>query len=74
MSLAFNIPKPNPDPVISPKVETDKSYTLFYRGAVSLNWDDLDFLRDALATLPPSRNTYINYNEEGIKFYNEVTA
>ena len=52
-----------------PPVDTDKKYTLFVRGELTLNWDDLDFLRDAMTTLPQSRGTYIRYNESGIAEY-----
>ena len=50
-------------------VKTDKLYTLFIKGVLTLNWDDLDFLRDALATVSPTRNTFILYNEEGVRHH-----
>ena len=53
-------------------VKTDKLYTLFVKGVPTLNWNDLDFLRDALATVSPTRNTFILYNEECVRHYEEA--
>jgi hypothetical protein len=54
-----------------PPVATDKKYSLFVRNELTLNWDDLEFLRDALTTVPQSRGTYIRYNETGVTEYLE---
>lgn len=72
MSLAFSIPRTHIDPVKSDKVDTDKAYTLFIDGVATLNWNDLEYLQNALVTVPPTRSTYIQYNKEGNSEY-EVT-
>lgn len=51
------------------EVTTDKKYSLFVRGELTLNWDDLEFLQEALTTVNSSRGTYIRYNESGIEEY-----
>jgi glycine cleavage system regulatory protein len=53
---------------------TDKKYTLVIRGEVTLNWDNLEYLEEALITLPSTYGTYIQYNETGIKEYQEKAA
>ena len=52
-------------------IDTDKKYTLFIRGELTLNWDNIPFLQNALTTVPNSRSTYIRYNETGINEYQE---
>lgn len=50
--------------------KTDKKYTLVIRGEVCLNWDDLEYLEEAITTVPSTRGTYIHYNESGKEAYN----
>lgn len=50
---------------------TDKKYTLIVRGEVTLNWNDLEFLEDAIKTVPNTHGTFIHYNEPGLAQYDE---
>lgn len=50
---------------------TDKKYTLVVRGEVTLNWNDLEFLEDAIKTVPNTHGTFIHYNESGLASYDE---
>lgn len=54
------------------EVNTNKRYSLFVRGELTLNWDDLEFLEKALITVQNTHGTYIQYNENGTKFYEEA--
>ena len=51
------------------EVKTNKRYSLFVKGVLTLNWNDLEFLQAALITVQNTYGTYITYNESGIKHY-----
>ena len=54
------------------EVTTDKRYSLFVKGVLALNWNDLEFLQAALITLQNTHGTYIQYNESGAKHYEVI--
>jgi len=49
--------------------KTDKKYTLFFLNKPLMNWDHVEFLREALRDLPKKSTTFIHYNEGGINDY-----
>lgn len=51
-----------------------RKYTLFHRGELVLNWDDLPYLQHALGTLKNTHGTYIRYNETGKEEYQAKRA
>lgn len=53
------------------EITTNKRYTLFVKGVLTLNWNDLAFLQDALITVQNTHGTYIQYNESGLKQYQQ---
>lgn len=61
-------------PIIKIENDTDKKYTLVIRGEVAVNSNNLEFLEGGLFTVPPTRSTYIQYNESGIVQRNEKVA
>ena len=48
---------------------TDKAYSLVQNGEVIINSNHLKLLQEALTDLRQGRETFIHYNETGVKVY-----